>query len=351
MKLVYSDLKQGRVKAGIDSIDDLWYLSTIIEAGDVVEGKTVRKMKFGGEEKQKAERKKVFLKIRVEKVEFEAEQRSLRVLGTIEEGPDDVPLGSHHSFDLRPGDSITITKEKWLGFQKKRLEEAANDVHSNILVVVMDREEAYLALLKKSGYDVLAVLKGDVAKKSIEQEKNRNFYEEIIKAVQEYDRKYDFESIIIASPAFWKEELMKNIKDEGLRKRIVQATCSSCDERAISEVMKRPEVNTVLEKDRATREIRLVEELLKEVSRGGLCAYGIDEVRAAAEAGAAETLLLTDRFIHQAREKGEHDKTEAVMAAVEKNKGEMHIISSDHDGGKRLDGLGGIGAVLRYRVK
>jgi protein pelota len=39
------------------------------------------------------------------------------------------------------------------------------------------------------------------------------------------------------------------------------------------------------------------------------------------------------------------------MKLTEQNKGSINIISSEHDGGKRLNGLGGIGAVLRYKVR
>ena len=35
---------------------------------------------------------------------------------------------------------------------------------------------------------------------------------------------------------------------------------------------------------------------------------------------------------------------------VDKNKGEISIVSEDHDAGKKLHGLGGIGAILRYKL-
>ena len=38
------------------------------------------------------------------------------------------------------------------------------------------------------------------------------------------------------------------------------------------------------------------------------------------------------------------------MRTVESMQGKVHIISSEHDGGKKLDGLGGLGALLRYKT-
>ncbi|MBD3313426.1 mRNA surveillance protein pelota [Candidatus Woesearchaeota archaeon] len=351
MRLVHSDFRKGEVKIQVDNADDIWYLSTVIDKGDHIKGKTVRKIKYGEGEKQKSERKKIFLEIKAEKVDFEAKANSLRILGTVVQAPETVPLGTHHSFDIEEGTSITIIKHDWLDFQRKRIEEAAKQQSLKILVVVHDREEAYFALLKKFGYEMLTILKGEVAKKAMDDSRPKNFYQEIISVMKEYDSKHNFESIIVASPSFWKEELVKNLADESLKKKIVFATCSSCDEKAIDEVLKRPEVDMVLKKDRVAKEMKLVEELLVEIAKDGLCAYGLKEVEEAVNAGAVNTLLLTDRFMQDKREKGEYDSIESLMKLVEQNKGEVHIISSEHDGGKKLDGLGGIGAVLRYKIK
>ena len=38
------------------------------------------------------------------------------------------------------------------------------------------------------------------------------------------------------------------------------------------------------------------------------------------------------------------------MDSVEYTNGEVLIVSSEHDGGKQLNALGGMAAVLRYRL-
>lgn len=354
MRILSSDFRKGEVKVKVDNADDLWYLSTIIDAGDNIEGQTFRKMKFGQGENQKSERKRMFLRIKAEKLEFDPSSNSLRVLGIITQGPDTIAHGEHHSFDIEEGTEIRIIKETWLDFQRKRIEDAAKQKFTKIMVVVLDREEAYFALLKKFGYEILANIKGDVAKKAIESEKgkdSKNFYDEITNAIKEYDKKYDFQSIIIASPAFWKEELAKRVKDDWLKKKVFLATCSSCDEKAIDEVLKRPEVNLVLKQDRITNEMKLIEELFLEIAKEGLYAYGMKDVEAAINMGAVSKLLVTDVFIREKREKGQYDRIESLMKLTEQNKGSINIISSEHDSGKRLNGLGGIGAVLRYKIR
>ncbi len=353
MKLLKQDFKHGIIKLQVENLDDLWYLSTIIEPKDLVSASTVRKIKLGKGEERKPQLKtrKVFLKLEVEKVEFHETTDALRILGVIKEGPEDIPLGSHHTFNIEVNNIITVQKEKWLRYQKEKLIEASKVETPKILMVVFDREQAFFALLKKYGYQLLSEISGEVIKKGEPSKaKVKNFYFEIIEQIEDYVKRYKIERIIVSSPAFWKEEFMKNLKDENLRKKITTATCSSVDKTAFNEILKRTETQAVLKQDRISKELNLAEQLLFEISREGLAAYGFDETKQAAEAGAIKTLLVTDRLIKKMREKGEFDKLDKIMKLVDKSKANIHIICSDNDAGKKLDGLGGIAAILRFKI-
>ena len=52
MKQIHFNLKKGEAKLKIENMDDLWCLSHIIEPGDLVKGKTIRKIKIGGQKRQ-----------------------------------------------------------------------------------------------------------------------------------------------------------------------------------------------------------------------------------------------------------------------------------------------------------
>jgi len=352
MKQIYVDLKKGAAKLKIENLDDLWYLSQIIDIGDFVKGKTIRKIRIGkeGERKQAIVKKAVFLKIKIEKIEFSKTADVLRVLGVITEGPEDIQKGEHHTFNLEPNVVFTLIKERWLKYQIDRLKEACKEKISKILIVVMDREEAYFALLKKYGYDILSSIKGKVRKKAVEERSEGRFYEEIIKKIDEYVKRYSIVKVILASPAFWKEELMKELRDEELKKRILLATCNATGKNGIDEVLRRPEVKAALHEDRITKEISLVEELLTEISKNNLAVYGLKDTENAVNAGAVKALLITDSLIQKSREKGGYEKIDNMMKIVDSMKGSINIISSEHEGGKKLSGLGGIGAILRYKL-
>jgi len=352
MKIIKQDLRHGEITIKVENLDDLWYLSQIIEVGDFVKGGTIRKIKIGkeGERKQAIVKKPVFLKIKAEKIEFSKNSDVLRALGVITEGPEDVQKGEHHTFNLEPNVVFTLIKERWLKYQIDRLKEACKEKISRILIVVMDREEVHFALLKKYGYEVLSSIKGKVNKKSIEEKSEGRFYDEIIEKIDEYVKRYKIIKVVLASPAFWKDELMKEMKDEELKKRILLATCNAIGKNGIDEVLRRPEVNAALHEDRITREIGLVEELLNEISKNNLAAYGLRDTENAVNMGAVRALLVTDSLIQKAREKGDYGKIDNMMRIVDSMKGSVNIISSEHDGGKKLDGIGGIAAILRYKL-
>jgi len=353
MKIIHINLKKGEIKVALQTLDDLWYLSNIIDPGDKVQGKTLRKIKVSGfEEKSKESSKRpVFIAVEVEKVEFSKYSNVLRVSGIIREAPEDVPLGDHHTFNLEENSIITIIKDEWLKYQLDKLKEAASEQKSSILIVVHDREEAYFALFKKYGYEILSHIEGDVQKKREENVKKVNFYSAIIKKLEEYVERYEIKQIILASPAFWKEDLMKELKDDDLKKIIIPAACSSATKNGIEEVIKRPEVKEALKQERAAKEMIKVEELFAEIAKNNLAAYGIEEVENAVAMGAVMELLVTDSLIQKSRLENFYKRIESIMKMVDKTKGEIEIISSEHEGGKKLEGLGGIGAILRFKMK
>ena len=177
------------------------------------------------------------------------------------------------------------------------------------------------------------------------------FQLEIIKALEVYADRYKPENIILASPAFYKEDLLRKISSQELKDLVVPATCSDISESSLDEVIKQPELATVLKNSRARQERLLVEELLSEINKDELAAYGWEEVEKAIAAGAVSKLLITDVYIKEARRRGSYTVIDERMKQVDNLRGEIKIISSDHESGKKLNGLGGIAAILRYKLR
>ena len=91
--------------------------------------------------------------------------------------------------------------------------------------------------------------------------------------------------------------------------------------------------------------------MFKEISKDGNNSYGIDSVKKAAEAGAIEKLLVADEVIHELREQNKFEVLDKIMKDVDKKKGEVHIISTENEPGKRLQGISGVAAILRFKLE
>ena len=64
--------------------------------------------------------------------------------------------------------------------------------------------------------------------------------------------------------------------------------------------------------------------------------------------GAVKTLIVTESFLSDAKDDNRFEKAESVMQTVEQRGGEVTIVSTD-DATERIDGLGGIAGVLRWK--
>jgi protein pelota len=349
MDIISKDYKKGFAKLRVTQIDDLWYLSHIIDSGDLIKGKTTRKIKIGDNENAKVVRKTLTLKIEAESIDFGSQGSILRINGKIKESTSDIPKDSYHSISLEEGSEFTIQKINWPKYQIEKLKEASRKKYS-FLIIAFDREEAIFALTKKFGFEILVQMQGNVAKKDRQVTQIKDFYQEIINTIEVYNQRYKPQSIILASPAFYKEDLLKKINNQELKKKIVPAIISSVTSKAIYEVFKRDELKELLKDTKAREEQVLIDQLLKEIKIDKLAAYGLKEVTKALNLGAISSILLTDDFISKSKEKNEFEKIDSMLKSVDTMQGKIHIISSQGDAGKQLGGLGGIAAILRYKI-
>src|SRR5947207_57678 len=73
-------------------------------------------------------------------------------------------------------------------------------------------------------------------------------------------------------------------------------------------------------------------------------AYGPAEVQESADAGAIETLLVSDAVVR-------NPGIEELMRTAESARGTVVLVSRHHEAGKKLEALGGIAALLRFAIK
>lgn len=346
MDILKKDLKTGYVSLRITEEEDLWQLSHLIEPEDFVKGQTERKIKIGSEDNFKVVRKKVNLMLEVEKLEYVPENNSLRLLGPIREGPDDISLGSYHSFNLEVNDIISITKKSWSNYQLKRLNEATVPRKKSLLVV-FDREDSIFGVLSSKGFDKLSELKGDVKKKAENSGGSDSFFKDIAKLIQDYVNRLKVERVIVGSPAFWKEYVLKELPDD-LRKKTLSCSVSGVSDSAIHELLKSPELGKSLDDDRSALEDKHIEELMKAI-HDDKAFYGLDDASEKINSGAVSLVLVSESFLKKSRDLGSYKEVDGLLRIAENTNAEVFIITQKEPLAK-IDGLGGIAGLLRWKM-
>lgn len=348
MKINRLDTKKGFAKIYVNSLDDLWHLSKVIEEGDIVRARSERKVKLGGEsEKQRVVRKPITIKIRVQRVSLN--ESSLRVRGEMIAGPEDIPLHSSHTIDLHSGIEFELEKAEWRKFHVERLKTAEKEsVAPKVLICILDDEEANLAHLTPSGIKAIAHLNLRLTKKRLE-EKRGNDIEKVANEV--IDKSKNIDRIVLASPLFWKETVLKEIKNKSddVAKKVLMADVSTGSKKGFTEILSRGVVDKIIKDSQLAKEEKLINQVLEQISKNmDLVAYGVGETLKAAEAAALKFVIVSDKLMSRDNENFEIVKK--IIELVEVNKGEVHIFESDSEAGKQLLGLGGIGGILRYKV-
>jgi protein pelota len=121
----------------------------------------------------------------------------------------------------------------------------------------------------------------------------------------------------------------------------------------VHEVLARGAVDEVLAESRLAEEAEAIDELMRRIKAGETAVYGPEAVERAAEYGAVERLLVLDERLRGERAgAGEWPvDANAVIEAVEQQGGDVTVLKAGSEPGRQLDGLGGIAALLRYRIE
>ena len=119
MRILKDFRKRGELLIKVTTLDDLWYLSQVIEKNDQVTADTTRKIKLGSGEEGKTHviKKHARITLQIEKLEFHKYTNALRISGKITDGPEDIQRGSFHTINVEEQATVLIKKEHWHNYQ------------------------------------------------------------------------------------------------------------------------------------------------------------------------------------------------------------------------------------------
>jgi protein pelota len=346
VRLLHRDAATGRLRLRLETPSDLWRIARLVRPGELVGASTTRRDPEAPPDVAGAERarRRVFLTVRAEQVEFHGFSKHVRITGPIIEGPFD--LGRHHTLDLTEGDEVTVVKPELSAGERSVLEEGLEGRgEPTILIAAVDWGDSSLVRLRGRAVEPIADLRRTLSGKRFEAtqgEKDRKTYvEEILTAIRREGAAAT--SVVVAGPGFLKEELAHRLAEEApeIAKKMRVFPTSEAGRAGVDELLRSGKASEALRGSVAAEEAEVVERLLRALAGGVRAAVGPDEVREAVEAGAVETLLVADTLLVDPRLAPVLDRARGSRARV-------LVVRDEGDAGKRLAALGRVAAILRY---
>jgi protein pelota len=344
MRVLKKNLRgdEGEIALLPESLDDLWHLQHLVARGDLVFALTHRKVAAIADKMrpEKMERKTVRLGIKVEDIEFHIYSNWLRLHGVIKSGMD---VGAYHTLNIEVGTDLSILKYHWRPDTLQRIDDAvAESLRPRVVLALVEEGEATIGVLRQFGVQMAAELRMGSGKGS-GVDTRAEFFRDVAAAMNQTAG--EGAQVILAGPGFTKEDLKKVIDSSypDLAERIAMDDAASIGRSGFQEVLRRGAVKSVLESSRIAKETKLIEDLFREIATDGKAAYGIKEVQTAVNYGAVEHLLVLDEMARRGR-------ADEIMREVGNARGKVVIFSSEFEPGERLRSLGGVAALLRFKI-
>ncbi len=344
MRVLKKNLRgeEGEIALLPESLDDLWHLQHLISRGDLVFALTQRKVAAIADKArpEKMEKKTVRLGVKVEDIEFHMYSNWLRLHGRIISGMD---VGSYHTLNIEIGTDLSILKYHWRPDILARIDEAvAESQRPKVVIALIEEGEATIGVLRQFGVQTAVELRQASGKGSGEDTRS-GFLRDVASSIEKTAQ--GGAEVILAGPGFTKEDLKKVIDSSypELAQRMAMDDTSSIGRSGFQEVLRRGAVKSVLESSRIAREARLIEDLFREIATDGKAAYGMKEVQSAVNFGAVESLLVLDELARKG-------SAEEIMRDAAQARGKVIIFSSEFEPGDRLRSMGGVAALLRFKI-
>ena len=223
------------------------------------------------------------------------------------------------------------------------MQKAQKATHAQkLLAVCLDDDFAEFFIIKEFGIDRKGIINSGKSGKRFDEEDWRSkYFSEILKKINESKQ----ETVLIAGPGFTKDDLYKYLQDKKTGHKIFVESCGNSGLAGLNELLKSNKLQKIIKQNEIMKEALLMERVLLELGKNsGLVAYGEEQILNSLNAGAIDELLFLDSLLSDKRE-----FAEKILDQAEKQRAKIHIFSNETESGKKLEGFGGIIAILRYK--
>ena len=342
-------------KLRIDSEDDLWVLARFAIPGRSLamlgERRDTTTAESGNRAKA-AERKKMWIQLRIITTEYKTYSNILRVHGTIEQAP--IDIGSHHTHLVEVGDEIELHSLSGFPEYDRQLltETMTSDKKSNVSVIVVENDEIVLFEVTRRGLREGATwtMRGGGKRGDVRTSENvaKSFQQQVAKEIlAATSTKLP---MILCGPGHARERLRQVILAQDPQRTIRLVSTSMAGRSGANEIIREGLADELLSEHAISKEIQLLEEVWLRLSKNGAVAYGEKELSKAMNEGAIETLLVSADTLRDPEAMIDGSPVSTWIQGISDIGAELVQCSSDHDSGEQLNNMGGVIALLRYKL-
>lgn len=342
MRVIEEDRRANKLRLQIESAEDLYYASLLIDEGDLVSAWTTRQVRIErATESERGERVRVKLTVQVRKVEFQRFSDSLRILGVVVDAPEWLSAkGSHHTIGLKPGDEVEIVKTALLKHHERILRLA---VSSSRLIGILsfDVDEAAAAVLRPQGLEVLAVISlPKPGKEGSLKEHIKANMRKVLPHLAASLKSKEVKSTIVAAPKL----VLEALHELGVNaSRFIEVSEGGLA--GLYELLRRDSLKDLAAEEAYSAPRSLMSDLISRLSSSpGRVAVGLEEVRQAAEARAIDALLILDEALLW----GDRSLILEILERAAATARQIVVVPPDLEGAEILKSGGGLAALLRF---
>ncbi|KAI8932314.1 hypothetical protein NX059_010509 [Plenodomus lindquistii] len=386
MRLLKSAIEQ-KTGAGTATLlpeepEDMWHAYNLIQENDRIRAKAVRRVnKTSDSGSTSSQRIALTLTIAVTSTDFDIGSGQLHVSGRVAVENEHVKLGQHHTLDLELNRNFTLEKaEGWDSVALEMLKEACdNDRRAELWAVVLDEGTANICMITE--HQTLLRQKIEVAiprkrKGGIDGHAKgltRFFSTTLSTLLRQINLSATSPSstqktlpLLLASPGFTATAFLSYIRTEATRTTnkpllallpsVIIAHSSTAHIHSLNEILSSPAITTKLSDTKFARETALMDKFATLMRLDdGRAWYGPREVERAVDKGAVGRgggVLLINNALFRAQNVRDRRRWVGLVDRVrDVEGGEVRVLSSLHESGKRLEGLGGVAAILTFPLE
>ncbi|RAK92361.1 hypothetical protein BO79DRAFT_167438 [Aspergillus costaricaensis CBS 115574] len=393
MRLIKNKIEHngsGTVTLCPEEPEDMWHAYNLIRPNDLLRASAIRRVTTTQETgSTSSARVHLTLEIRVKNLDFDPQSSQLHVSGTIVNETAHTKIGQHHTLDLELNRNFTLEKEVgadgegvgWDSIAVQMLKDAVDEGgqrRAEAVAVVMQEGLAHICFIGQFQTILKQKIEMSVPRKRHgggDHDKGMSKFFQV--TLDTLLRQLEFNTssasltsseivrpVLLASPGFVASGFQKYIQSQAststpalkrLLPSIVVVHSASGYLHSLAEVLQSPAVKTILADTKYARETKLMDDFLDQLRKEtNKATYGPREVEFAVDQGAVGRgggVLIISNRLFRSQDVAERKRWVSLVDRVrDVEGGEVRVLSSDHESGRRLDGLGGVAALLTFPI-